>query len=52
MEHITRDDWRLGCYLARLDYSDIICGGFTQVIELYHMCETIDQWLYFDCVAT
>lgn len=55
MENITRSDWRKGCYLNRLDYLDIICYGFTDVIELYYKCKTIgniDDWQYFFYVAT
>ena len=52
MEYTTRSDWKQGCYIARLDYSDILCDGFTRVIELYHMCKTMDQWQYFYEVAT
>jgi hypothetical protein len=55
MENITRTDWRQGCYLNRLDYSDIICYGFIEVIELYYKCKMrndIDVWQYFYYVAT
>jgi len=33
MHLTTRDDWRKGCYLARIKYD---CFSFTKIIELMH----------------
>jgi hypothetical protein len=33
MHFTTRDDWRKGCYLARMKYD---CFSFTKIIELMH----------------